>query len=106
MDDIIKSIIDIDRGASKKLEDAEKEKLKIISGAKAEEEKIVQEAIENSKRELERIENEEQQKAEEKIAQLENEKNAKIAAMRKSFDENSEKWCSEIFRAVISGTDS
>ena len=36
MDDIIKSIIEIDRGASKRIEDAEKEKLRIIEEAKAE----------------------------------------------------------------------
>lgn len=102
MDDIIKSIIDIDRGASKKLEDAEKKKLKIISDAKAEEERLISKAVDDSKAELERLEKQEQDKTDKKIADLEAEKNAKISAMQSSFEKNADKWCDEIFSAVIS----
>lgn len=103
MEDIIKSIIDIDRGASKKLENAEKERLKIINGAKNEEEKIVREAVENAKKELEKTEKAEKDKAEKSIAELERIKSSKIAAMKKYFDECSDKWSDEIFKAIISG---
>lgn len=103
MDDIIKSIIDIDRGASKKLDDAEKKKLEILTKAKAEEEKIISNAIESSKRELERFENEEKKKAEDRINALRSDKDSKIAAMKKSFSLNHEKWSKEIFDAVING---
>ena len=99
MDDIIKSIIDIDRGTTKRIEDAERQKMKIIEEAKAEEEKIIARAIKVKNAELEKLE---MDKTNERIAQLSAEKNCKIEAMTKSFEKNSEKWCEEIFRAVIS----
>ncbi len=102
MENIIGTIIDIDREASCKLEKAEEEKLRIISAAKSREEKLVQEAVESSRRELERLEEEENRKAQDKIDGLEAEKNRKISAMKKSFKVNSDKWCEEIFKAVIS----
>lgn len=103
MDDIIRSIIDIDRGASDKLSEAEKKKLKIITEAKALQESIVKEAVENSKRELEQIEADRKRAAEEKIAALEADRDSRIDAMKKAFAENSDKWADEIFKAVISG---
>ncbi|MBP1547815.1 MAG: hypothetical protein J6A37_14630 [Oscillospiraceae bacterium] len=102
MDDIIKSIIDIDRGTTKRIEDAERQKMKIIEEAKAEEEKIIARAIKVKNSELEKLEKLEMDKTNERIAQLSAEKNCKIEAMTKSFEKNSEKWCEEIFRAVIS----
>lgn len=102
MDDIIRSIIEIDRGAGKKLDEAEKEKLRIISAAKALEEQMINDAIENSRNELERLENEKIKSTNDKIAELENEKNVRIADMEKRFSEKSDMWCDEIFKAVIS----
>ncbi len=100
MDDIIRSIIDIDRGASKKLEDAEKEKIRIISAAKAREEELIKQAVENSRRELEELEERERAEAESRIAELDEKMNGRIAQMKNSFEINSEKWCDEIFHAV------
>ncbi len=102
MDDIIKSIIDIDRGASKRLEDAEKEKLRIISEAKELEENMIREAVENSRQELERMEKKQQEDTDAKISAIESEKIRRISEMKKSFDENSDRWSEEIFKAVIS----
>lgn len=62
MDDIIKSIIEIDRGASKRIEDAEKEKLRIIEEAKADEERMIAEAVEAKKAELAALEKAETEK--------------------------------------------
>ncbi|MGN0638159.1 MAG: hypothetical protein ACI4J0_07285 [Huintestinicola sp.] len=102
MDDIIKSIIEIDRGASKRIEDAEKEKLRIIEEAKAEEERMVEKAVEEKKAELAKLEKAELDKANARISELTEEKNAKLEAMKQSFEKNSDKWCEEIFKAVIS----
>lgn len=102
MDDIIKSIIEIDRGTSKRIEEAEKEKLRIIEEAKAEEERIVENAVKAKKAELAALEKSEMDKANARIAELSQEKNAKLEAMRQSFEKNSGKWCEEIFKAVIS----
>ena len=102
MDDIIKSIIDIDRGASKRLEDAEKEKLRIISEAKELEENMIREAVENSRQELERMKKKQQEDTDAKISAIEAEKIRRISEMKKSFDENSDRWSEEIFKAVIS----
>lgn len=102
MDNIIRSILDIDRNAAQRLEDAQKKKLRIINDAKALEEKLVQDAVENAKTELERLEKEELKKTEEKIAALDEMKNSKISAMEESFEKNSQEWCEEIFKAVIS----
>lgn len=102
MDDIIKSIIDIDRGASKRLEDAEKEKLRIISEAKELEENMIREAVENSRQELDRMKKKQQEDTDAKISAIEAEKIRRISEMKKSFDENSDRWSEEIFKAVIS----
>ncbi|MBQ7783392.1 MAG: hypothetical protein IJ368_05430 [Oscillospiraceae bacterium] len=102
MDDIINSIIDIDRGASKRLEDAEKEKLRIISEAKELEENMIREAVENSRQELERMKKKQQEDTDAKISAIEAEKIRRISEMKKSFDENSDRWSEEIFKAVIS----
>lgn len=102
MEDIIKSIIDIDRDAAHKLEDAEKEKLRIISAAKAEEERIVSNAVDSAKTELEKLEAEKKRSTDQRIKELQEETRAGIEALKRSFDKNSDKWCSEIFEAVIS----
>ena len=103
MESIIKSIIDIDRGASQKLEDAEKERMRILGSAKEKEESIIKEALEKSKRDLERLENEERKKSEEKLAAIKEENDRKVKAMQQSFEKNSERWRDEIFEAIIKG---
>ncbi|MDE7294212.1 MAG: hypothetical protein K2N72_07290 [Oscillospiraceae bacterium] len=103
MESIIKSIIDIDRGASQKLEDAEKERMRILGSAKEKEESIIKEALEKSKRDLERLENEERKKSEEKLAAIKEENDRKVKAMQQSFEKNSERWRDEIFEAIING---
>ena len=102
MDDIIKSIIEIDRGASKRIEEAEKQKLHIIEEARAEEERMIADTLEAKKAELAELEKEELKKTNARISELMQEKNEKLEAMKASFEKNSDKWSEEIFKAVIS----
>lgn len=102
MDDVIQSIIDIDRGAEEKLRNAEKEKLRIITEAKKSEEKIISNALKEAEKEIKEIEKRELAKANAGISALEEEKNKKISQMKKTFEECSDKWQEEIFKAVIS----
>ena len=102
MDDVIKSIIDIDRGAEEKLRNAEKEKLRIITDAKKAEEKMIGDALSEAQREIKEIENRQLSEANAKISALNEEKDRRISQMKHTFAECSEKWQDEIFKAVIS----
>ena len=101
MEDIIRSIIDIDRDAEQKLEDAEKEKLRIINEAKLRSEQIVSAAVEEAKSRLAAIEEEKKQSTDERLAELEEQKNRSIEELKNSFKKNADVWCDEIFAAVI-----
>lgn len=102
MDDVIKSIIDIDRGAEEKLRNAEKEKLRIITDAKKAEERMIGDALSEAEREIKEIENRQLSEANAKISALSEEKDRRISQMKSTFEECSEKWQDEIFKAVIS----
>lgn len=102
MDDVIKSIIDIDRGAEEKLRNAEKEKLRIITDAKKAEEKMIGDALSEAQREIKEIESRQLSEANAKISALSEEKDRRISQMKSTFEECSEKWQDEIFKAVIS----
>lgn len=102
MDDVIKSIIDIDRGAEEKLRNAEKEKLRIITDAKKAEEKMIKDALSEAEREIREIESRQLSEANAKISALNEEKELRISRMKHTFEECSEKWQDEIFKAVIS----
>ncbi len=101
MKTVIDSILELDAAAEKKIEEANAEKLKIISNAKAEEERIINEGIESSKSELDALMKAEQENANKRIAELEKEKQDKLSAMNNSFNEHSKEWSNEIFAAII-----
>ena len=96
MDDVIQSILDIDKKASDKLAEAEKNKLDAIKKATAEK---------SAEDEIRQIEKSEADKADARIREFKEEEVRRVSEMKKSFEKNSAAWQEEIFRKVISGND-
>ena len=104
MDDVIQSILDIDKEASDKLAEAEKNKLDAIKKATTERNQMILDAEKSAEDEIRQIEKNEAEKAETRIRELKEEEVRRISEMKESFEKNSAVWQEEIFRKVISGS--
>jgi len=102
MDDIIQSILDIDKKASDKLAQAEKDKLDAIKKATTEKNQMILDAEKSAEDEIKQMEKAEADKAESQIRTLKEEETRRISEMKKSFEKNSAAWQEEIFKKVIS----
>lgn len=103
MDDVIQSILDIDKKASDKLAEAEKNKLDAIKKATTEKNQMILDAEKSAEDEIRQIEKSEADKADARIRELKEEQVRRVSEMKKSFEKNSAAWQEEIFRRVISG---
>lgn len=105
MDDVIQSILDIDKKASDKLAEAKKNKLDAIKKATTEKNQMILDAEKSAEDEIRQIEKNEADKADARIRELKEEEVRRVSEMKKSFEKNSAAWQEEIFRKVISGND-
>lgn len=98
---VIQSILEIDRKAREKLDEAEKKKQRIIADAREEKERIISGRISAADDELKKLEAENKEKAKEKLSVLEQKSADEIAALEMIYEERHSKWTDEIFEAVI-----
>ncbi len=101
MENIINTILDIDKAASDRLEEAQKNKIQVIADAKAEAEKIVNGSVAEADKKLAQIGADEEDRTAAKIAEINSAAENEIKQMESAFSENHDRWQDEIFKAVI-----
>lgn len=104
MDDVIQSILDIDKKASDKLAEARKQAGRYQKGYYRKNQMIL-DAEKSAEDEIRQIEKSEADKADARIREFKEEEVRRVSEMKKSFEKNSAAWQEEIFRKVISGND-
>lgn len=101
MDNIIGTILDIDKAASDRLAQAEKDGESLVAAAEAEAAALTDKHIAHADKLLAELEKKEQSAADKIIIALEDEKAKKISAMEKSYEKNKENWINEIVTAIV-----
>ncbi len=102
MDEIIREIINIDKEASRKLEEAERMKDDVLKNQIIEENKELRRRMkERAKMHLDRVRETEQKHADEKNAAITAQKEAELAALKKAFEENHQAWEDDLFNRVL-----
>ncbi len=97
---IISEIIELDRQADIKIDEARKKSEQIMISAKEEALAIYNKSLEHSKEYSEKVDNAEQKVTELRIEKITEDKNNKIAMYDKFYAENHEKWSEEIFDRI------
>ena len=100
MESLLRSVINADKDAQKRMDDAAEQSIKLVASAKAEEEHMIAQAVENAEKELSQLTESARTAAEEKLAAISDARDRKMEEMRQAFSANREKWENEIFTAV------
>lgn len=101
MDNIIKQIIEIDKKASEKTENAKQKKIKELEILEIKKQEIINQWSEKNRNEIETIKNSYEIKLQEKIKMLEADTYRKISKLKKTYEEKHEYWEQEIFKKII-----
>ncbi len=101
MDDIISTILDMDKKATEKIEKAREEANKLLADAKAEEERIIREARSTKKKQEKGDRRRENKITSERIRQIEAQRDEEFAALEQDFSENMDKRAEELFQKII-----
>ena len=102
MDEIIREIINIDKEASRKLEEAERMKDDVVKNQIIEENKELRHKMrERAKMHLDRVREAEQKHADNKNAAIAAQKETELAAIKKVFEENHQAWEDDLFNRVL-----
>jgi len=101
MGNVIEQIIEIDQNARQKLQDAMEQKSCILLQAHEDEEKIRDDFNERANKRLAIISETEKANADEKIEVIKTHTSEIIKNLNDTFEENHEKWESEIFNNIV-----
>ena len=101
MDNIIGTILDIDKAASDRLAQAETEGEALVSAAKAEASALADKHIAHADKLLAELEKKEQSAADKMLIALENKETAEISDIEKTYEKNKENWINEIVTAIV-----
>ncbi len=102
MNDILNSILDLDRISNEKIEQAKEDAAKIVSDAKAEESRLLRESRRSMIKQEKGDRRRENKLTSERLAVIESERDEKIAQLEAEYSENMEKWADQIFQKIIS----
>lgn len=97
---IISEIIELDRQADLKIDEARKKSEQIMISAKEEAVAIYNKSLEHSKEYSEKVDNVEQKASEMKIEKITKAKEDKMLEYDKFYAENHSKWAEEIFDRI------
>ena len=103
MDDIISSIIEIDRSAKEKIAEAEKQKKKIVDDAAAERKNLIEGKMKEADERLKKMAEDERRLADEKFADINKKCDESIGRLDEIYNNKHKEWEDKIFNAVISG---
>lgn len=97
----IRSIVEIDKNARKKLEEAKIKSNEMIQQSEREKEELLNNYRERAENRLSTVEKNLKDEADERISKIEAEKNGKIALLDKKMEENKSRWKKEIIAEII-----
>ncbi|MBQ2823888.1 MAG: hypothetical protein IJF18_04840 [Oscillospiraceae bacterium] len=103
MDDIISSIIEIDRSAKEKIAEAEKQKKKIVDDAAAERKNLIEGKMKEADERLKKMADDERRLADERFAEINKKCDEGIGRLDEIYNSRHKEWEDKIFNAVISG---
>jgi cell division septum initiation protein DivIVA len=103
MENIINSILQIEQTAKDKLSSAQSLKNEIIAGARAEEERIINDKLKEASDRLKVLEDEEMRKYNEMVKEIEKRKAEEIKRLDAVYEKQHKEWEDEIFDFVING---
>ena len=103
MDNVVNEILEIDRKAREKIEEAYKQKDCILLETGEEEQKIKDEYIRRADNRVCKVEMYEMENANKKIEVIQQKKEATIAALKEQYEVNHSKWENDIFNNIIGG---
>ena len=101
MENVINKILQIDKEACQRVEQAKQEKIQILSEAKIEETRIKEEHIKRADDRIDKVDEHEKSLADEKITKIEAEKQQKLAALQTLYDQNHTIWEQDIYRRIV-----
>lgn len=102
MDEIIKEIIEIDKQASAKLEEANRIKDEVLKKQlERENEELRKKMRERAQKHLDEVRRTEQEYANEKCAEIEANKQKAFSALKKVYDENHQTWEDDLYSRVL-----
>lgn len=102
-ENIIQSILEIDKSASEKLAEAEKQRNLIIAGAKEQQEKIIESRIKAADETLKEIEGKEKAEADKKLEAINAEGEKEIERLKDVYENRHGSWEENIFHAIVNG---
>lgn len=103
MENIITSILEIEQNAKARLEEAVRQRDKIIADAEAEKDRIVAEKIIEAEEKAAQVSLGEKKKTDEKLAEIEAARADEIKRLDRVYEKNHTEWENNIFNAVIGG---
>ncbi len=102
-ENIIKNILEIDKNAKAKINEAENSYSKIIAEAKAEKKRIVNDGIKEAEKSLKKLEDDERRRTDAELDRLKAKRDEETARLERIFEAHHAEWEENIFRAVING---
>lgn len=101
MDTIINQIISIEKKAQEMIEDANKQKVEILSGTQKDCETIKQAMDERRHKRLELLAGNEQELADKKIQIIKDENAKKSEELERRFRQKKDEWINEIYQNIV-----
>ena len=101
MENVINRILEIDKDACVRLEQAEKQKKQILAETKIEEAKIKEDHIKRADVRIQKVEETEKKFAEEEMIKLEEKKQEQISKLNAIFEQNHISWEQDIFQRIV-----
>ena len=102
--DIINAVLDADARITERLDEAVREKERIIAEARAEGELKIEKAVKETAEKIDSVNAEERRKADERIAVTAEKKAERLAGLEKVYSEKHKEWEKMLFDEVIKAT--
>ncbi|MBQ4224864.1 MAG: hypothetical protein IIU25_04415 [Oscillospiraceae bacterium] len=102
--EMIKAMLELDREAVSKLEEAAVRKEKLISEADERAGRFAEEEAQKAESERKALEEAEKAKAEKELSRIGSEKQQELERLERIFAENAGTWAQDIYDAVLNGT--
>ena len=103
MENIIKSILEIDQMAKNKIYKAEDQRNRIIAEARLDEEQIIFNKIKEADKKLADLVADEKEKSEKKLTQIDDELKAETKRLDEVYAKRKDEWQENIFTAIVNG---
>lgn len=103
MEDILSQIVDCEKQAQQILQQAQQRRINFNVAVTEEVEELRKHYIDRAQRRIEKYRDNEQQYLNNMLREIDEKRESQLIRIKTAYDENSEKWISDIFNSIISG---